>query len=217
MDPSTAATVLHSITACGAVVWVAAFAFTRRQARKPADEQLALGGEAPPDYAGSLVVAGSPDELVPRAVGALAVGGRADLGQVKIRQSGTDRVAFDVLGVQSGRVVQTAEPTFHPQGGGRTEVQWSGRAAGGSGLLLGAYIALAVGLLVLVTGSVLLRTFVVASPDPMVRVQVWQMVQCVHFLWPPFLFAGLHRVRGRQVSRWLEVLVHNLPHQRPAP
>ena len=48
----------------------------------------------------------------------------------------------------------------------------------------------------LVAGSWAIRTFVVPHPDPAIRGQVFQMCQVAHFLWPPFLFAGLYRARN---------------------
>jgi hypothetical protein len=42
------------------------------------------------------------------------------------------------------------------------------------------------------------------------------MVQVIHFLWPPFLFAGLHRSFSRMLrnlsDRLLDALAHNLPY-----
>lgn len=42
------------------------------------------------------------------------------------------------------------------------------------------------------------------------------MAQVFHFFWPPFLFAGLYRVRNRITRQYSERLtdglVHNLPY-----
>jgi len=68
------------------------------------------------------------------------------------------------------------------------------------------------GLVALGVGFWLIRTCVVTHPNPGVRAQAVQMVQAVHFLWPPFLCGALYR-RGRSTIRnGFEVLIHNLPY-----
>ena len=42
-----------------------------------------------------------------------------------------------------------------------------------------------------------------------------QMVQIVHFLWPPFALAGAERMQLRLVRRSIDAFVHNLPHTKP--
>ena len=62
------------------------------------------------------------------------------------------------------------------------------------GVILGA------GLPCLVIGGWLMWHYVVTNPNPAVRWQVFQTLQVVHVLWPPFLF--LHQFKsGRQHSR----------------
>jgi hypothetical protein len=78
-------------------------------------------------------------------------------------------------------------------------------------LVLGAVFQL-LGLIALVGGFFAIVTWVVPNPDPGVRAQSVQMMQVVHFLWPPFLLGGLYRMRRRTVQARFEILVNNLPY-----
>ncbi len=52
--------------------------------------------------------------------------------------------------------------------------------------------------------------YVLPSPNPGVRNQAVQMVQVVHFLWPPFLFAALSGQASRFLWARIKALVHNM-------
>jgi hypothetical protein len=80
------------------------------------------------------------------------------------------------------------------------------------GLLWGGGVFLALGLLTLVGLFWFLYRYVATNPDPGIRWQTVQMIQAVHFLWPPFLFAHLYRRVGRAVRAGVDGLVHNLPY-----
>ena len=45
--------------------------------------------------------------------------------------------------------------------------------------------------------------------------QTFQMLQAIHFLWPPFLFGYLYRKWWSAAGAALETMVHNLPHAKP--
>ena len=51
-------------------------------------------------------------------------------------------------------------------------------------------------LVAFVVGFWAIHTYVV--PNPQIRGQTIQIVQLVHFLWPPFLFFGLRRRMARE-------------------
>jgi hypothetical protein len=55
-------------------------------------------------------------------------------------------------------------------------------------------------------------SYVIPNPNPSVRGQAFQVVQVVHFLWPPFLFAALSRQPVRWISARVDALVTNLPY-----
>jgi hypothetical protein len=69
-----------------------------------------------------------------------------------------------------------------------------------------------VGLVAIVGGCWLMFTYVVASPNPDVRWQTFQMLQVGHFLWPPFLFGALYRRGRRETAAQFEALAGNLPY-----
>ena len=56
-----------------------------------------------------------------------------------------------------------------------------------------------------------LREFAVPNENPAVRAQVIQMVQAIHLLWPPFLFAGLARKLRTAVGNEVRRVVQNAP------
>jgi len=67
------------------------------------------------------------------------------------------------------------------------------------------------GLIAIVVGYWAIATYVIPSPDPGVRWQAVQMVQAVHFLWPPFLFGARYRRSVREVTAQFQALANNLP------
>jgi hypothetical protein len=103
---------------------------------------------------------------------------------------------------------------FTPQGPKQTTVAYAVALAGGRGLRVVAAVLLVTGLAALIAGVVLLQTLVVSHPVPAVRGQSFQMIQAVHFLWPPFLIAGLYRMGTRNIRTALDGLAHNLPHMK---
>ena len=93
----------------------------------------------------------------------------------------------------------------------RTRVEYALETAS-NGLLIGAWIALALGLAALIIAPWLAFAYALPSPNPNVRAQAFQVCQMVHFLWPPFLFAFLSRQPGRMFRARMDALVHNLPY-----
>lgn len=82
---------------------------------------------------------------------------------------------------------------------------------GSNKMLRGGMIALTIGALVVPGLYLLLRTWALPSEYPGARGQVLQMTQCVHALWPPFLFAGLARGMRKAVRSELERTLRNAP------
>lgn len=78
-----------------------------------------------------------------------------------------------------------------------------------SGLLVAARLVHVVAAIVVGGLYYLLLQSAVPSQDESVRVQVVQMVQSVHLLWPPFLLAGLARTLRRRVVDELQRVVGN--------
>jgi hypothetical protein len=167
---------------------------------------------------GSADVEGQPAALIARAVAALVKGYVRGIGSAKILELGDDRVVLESVGngpggQQSPLRIRAAQIRFTPLEHDQTRIQYAAQTTGGHWLLwLGAGFQ-SLGLVALVAGFFLVHIFLVSNPNPAVRWQSIQMVQCVHFLWPPFLFAGLYRYGRRAIRNGLDLLVHNLPYQ----
>jgi hypothetical protein len=216
MDPETGQVVVIAITAIGAVAWLAGLAAMLRAGREwresslPTTERFDLEGDRPPGtIVGEAEVEGHPEELSAKLTGLLAREGMGPLGPVKILSSDRDEVTFEPagpspLGFRGGRIRLTPK-------GSRTRIDYALRA-GSRGLLIGGWVALALGLAALIAAPTLAFTVILTSPNPNVRGQCFQVVQMVHFLWPPFLFAHLSRQPARVFRGRIEGLIHNLPY-----
>jgi hypothetical protein len=220
MDPETARLVVISIAAVGLVVWLSSLQFllttfrTDRQRRRQAAEVLEMT-EAPPDCIfGSVDVDGLPAELAVKAAGLLAKGS-PPLPPVKILERTDQRIVFEDIGAgmnQQGGYLRQGQLRFSPVGSGRTHIDYAIELKKSNVLVWLAILFQTLGLAALVGGFVMIYIFAVEHPNPDVRTQAIQMVQAVHFLWPPFLFAGIYR-RGRTlVTKGFELFINNLPY-----
>lgn len=229
MDTETARTVLYVITAIGGIVWLLGMQFVARSFRLERDAaQQAMNqftmNESPPGrlLVGRAEVEGRPDALAARAASILAKGGAGLLGPVKILRKTEDRVVFEgadlnTTGQPGWRSVRRGQIQFTALGHDRTAIDYAVEIRGGRGLLLGGTVSVLLGLVALCVGFTLILTLVVPAPNPAVRAQTFQMVQVVHFLWPPFLFGALYRAGHRSVRAALEVFAHNLPYHDDSP
>jgi hypothetical protein len=219
MDTDTARIVAGSITAVGAVVWLAGLWFLlapscRRNVSPPQDiiEGTLLEGKLDGWLSGSDEVEGDPGKLASRAALVLATGHSNGAGQVQILEKDDHHLRFEWM--RCGRNQMHAghgELRFTRLTPGRTLVDWAVQPSSGSGLLWAGGVFLVVGLFALVGGCWAVTTFFALSSEAAVRGQTLQMLQVSHFLWPPFLFGALYRARGRGMAAQLESLIHNLP------
>ncbi|CAN5748223.1 hypothetical protein BH23PLA1_BH23PLA1_30590 [soil metagenome] len=229
MDEATARIILYAITAVGVFVWLWGLQFLIAAAREGRGDQVEAGerfevGEAPaPDrIRGSAEVAGTPADLSLRAAAALADPGPNQLGLVKVLERTDDRLVFEGLGpnvqtqasgTSSWTGLRRGEMQFKGVGPDRTRIDFMVDRSGGRWLLGLGGLFQAMGLIALVGGFWAMQSYVIPAANLGVRGQVFQMMQVVHFLWPPFLFGQLYRVRRRALRTGLEVLVHNLPYR----
>jgi hypothetical protein len=223
MDPEVARVVLAVITAAGAVVWLAGLGFllassrARQGGTRHDPAELALAGESPEGWlSGSAEVAGQASALVSRAAAVLAQGSPS-FGQLMILEKADDHVRFERAGVgvgkpPAGQWFRRGELRFMPLGSGRTRVEWAVEPAAMRGLLWLGGLFQAAGLAALVLGAWAVYTFLASSHDPAARWQTLQMLQVVHFLWPPFLFGALYRRGTTAVAAQFDALAHNLPY-----
>jgi hypothetical protein len=221
MSAETAQTTLYAITAVAFVVWLFGLQFLitcARVPKRPPPDRLDL---AQPTSSNALVgtaqIDGVAADLAVKTAALLAKGDAGRLGPMKILDRTENRVVFEGVSLDPvtsslGRYIRRGEIRFASMGRDRTQVDYAVEIARGRGLLLGGAIFQVLGLVALVAGFVLIRTFVVPREELAIRGQTIQMLQVVHFLWPPFLFAGLYRMRIKALRNGLETFIHNLPY-----
>jgi hypothetical protein len=225
MDTETARFALYAITAIGFVVWLAAAQFVAASVRSEREAaRRAMSGfgldEARSErlLVGRAEVEGQPAALAAKAASALAESWRGPLGPLKILARADDRLVFegagqDAAGRPAWQFVGRGQMQFARLGPTRTAIDYVVEFSGGQRLLRWAKVFILLGLVALVVGCTLMFTLIVSNPNPTVRAQTFQMVQAVHFLWPPFLFAGLYRMVRRMVRVAFDAFVHNLPYR----
>jgi hypothetical protein len=224
VDTETARVVLTGITGLAVIVWLLSFRFLVSSARKGQPVQSGesvdsenAGSSEETLLTGATEVEGEPSALVARAASLLARGSLLPQVPIKIVEKSASHVRFER--VEAGNEVQSAgrwlrqgQFTFVSLGGGRSRVEWVVELINMRWLLrLGALFQVA-GLIAIAVGFWAIFTYVISSPDPAIRWQTVQMVQVVHFLWPPFLFAALYRRGKRTLSAQLHAWTNNLPY-----
>lgn len=223
VDPEVAQVVFFAITAIGIAVWIAGLQFlsgSRRAVKATqADESVLTdlpSTAARNRLAGSAEVDGQPRTggqggVTPGTGGASRVRSRQDRGENRrhrhLRAAGHADLAV-------ARGFRRGELRFAGAGQGRTRVDWVAELADRSVFLWLGGLFQVLGLLGLVVGGWAIYTYVLPSPNPAVRWQSVQIVQAVHFLWPPFLFGTRYRRGVTDVAAQFEALANNLPHQR---
>jgi hypothetical protein len=224
MDPTLSSYIVVAIVAVGAIAWLAGLAVmaraTRdRQARVQEAaarfdiEDTAAGGT----IVGEAQVDGRPEELSEKLARLLARDGMGPLGPVKIVACDHTELVFEPAGPVAG---SPADATGGVRGGRfrftstgkQTHIEFAVEAPSGRVLIAIGWLFVLLGLAALVVGSWAMWSFVLPNPNPGVRSQAVQMVQVVHFLWPPFLFATLSRQPARMIQTRVSAMVHNLPY-----
>lgn len=215
MDTQTASTILTAITAGAAVIWIVGLQFllASRQ-RKPAQCAEIFSCDEPADARtdalfGSAEIEGDTAELASTVAAVLANDER--FGPIKIVEASDNCVIFE-RPVAGGCRPRRCTLTFRAAPAGRCRVEWNVDLSVARLLLRAGFLVQALGLVAIVVGFWALKTYVVASPSPAIRAQAVQMVQVIHFLWPPFLLGALYRGAARGLSSRLEALVSNLPY-----
>ena len=195
MEFATAAMLLDVITAVAAVVWFAGAVFVWRTARTMREP---VNGE--------LEVDAAPATLVRRAKSLLARGlDRSPLSGITLLEAHPDAVVWEG---GEGRMRHTGSLRVAATSGSeRSRVAWQLETRTAL-VTVGHWLVALAGLAIIGLHQLLLHV-VLAAEDPWVRPQVLQMLQVVHFLWPPFLLAGLARATRTRLVRDLERSLRN--------
>jgi hypothetical protein len=233
MDTDLARIIVIAIASVGTVVWLAAVAVMARASRERqariqlASERFEMDGfpgrpgdgsrsgfHSASPIVGEVEVQGKPEELSAKLASLLARDGLGPIGPVKILSRNEREIWFESAGPGVGQAHATVRRgRFRLEGfGTRTRVEYALDAPSGRVLLWLGWGFVALGLAALVIIATVLLTFIVVSPSPAWRGQAVQMVQAVHFLWPPFLFAFLARQPEKLIRGRVEAMVHNLPY-----
>jgi hypothetical protein len=218
VNVDAAEVVLIALTVIAVVVWLAGLQFLarcQRTVRAALDEsQAAEPAELPSGnrLTGSAEVDGQPGTLAAKAASILANGSSLTLGPIRIVEKTDAQVRFERLENEgAGRWFRRGELDFSAVGQGRTRVDWTAEVANNRWLLRVGVLFLVLALIAIVVGYWAISTVVIPSPDPGVRWQAVQMVQVVHFLWPPFVFGVRYRRSVREVAVQFQALANNLP------
>ncbi len=225
MDVETAQIVVTCIAGVDLIVWLMASHFVRKAAKSGCAEYAAAEFDFPGQrlsevVTGSIEVDNDPATLSRKAASLVVADGQNTFGPVKIVERSDSLLALERLGpsnysqfqLQPGRSFGRAQLHFSPLTSHRTRIDYAIELSSLRWLLRGAWILLTVGLIVLGVGAWALLTYVATSPIEGIRWQSVQMVQVIHFLWPPFLLAALYSRARREVTARFEAFVHNLPH-----
>jgi hypothetical protein len=224
VDSTLSTYVVIAIAAVGAIAWLAGLAvMTRatrdRQARaQEAAERFAFEeAAAEGTIVGEAEVEGHAEELSEKLARLLAREGMGPFGPIKIVACDRTELVFEPAGPIAGSPgyatmgARGGRFRFTPTGK-RTRIEYAIEAPSGRVLIALGWLFVLLGLAALVAGGWAMWTYVLSSPNPGVRGQAVQMVQVVHFLWPPFLFAALSRQPARMIQSRVSAMVHNLPY-----
>ena len=224
MDENLSRIIVIGIAIVGAIAWLAGVAVMARAARerRARAEQAAARFDVEDAAAGGTIVGeaevnGRPEELSEKLAGLLARGSTGPFGPVKIVACDRNVLVFEAGGanlVSGGYApagVYRGRFRFSPSGS-RTRIEYAVEAPSRPVLITFGWLFTVLGLLALVGGCWAMFAYVLPNPNPGVRGQAVQMVQIVHFLWPPFLFATLSRQPARWISAHVDALVNNLPY-----
>ncbi len=192
--------------------------------RPPEDAWEDPGRSSRSKLSGIVEVEGEPADLSARAASMLATG---SLGFINILERSDRHIVFGCggrsgvggaggVGRQRSWMLGSfqAELRFEDAGMNRSRVEYRAEIPRGRWLLVTGAVFQMLGLITLAGGFWVLYTYVLPHENPAVRVQVIQMAQAVHFLWPPFLFGALYRRWGSSVKSALETMIRNLQHVR---
>ena len=214
MNAANAEMLLYAITAVAVVVWVEGLRFlaaTVRKGRKGGEEFAKADDPAPANIIyGSAEVQGRAAELSQKAAAVMAA------RSIKICEKTDESITFEtprefIPGSNVNLPSLSGQMRFTPLSEQTARVDYALAKPRVRVLLILGFVFQALGCVAIVAGFLVIYFLVIPSQHPGVRWQTVQMVQVVHFLWPPFLFAGLYRKSTSFVRAQFDTFINNLP------
>jgi hypothetical protein len=220
MEIDDAQTILNAITVGAGILWIAGTWYVAKAGRVgkapgPPAPQPMLVHDATVARAvvGDEDIEGIPRENQAAAVRSLATGIGHQLGSVRIAEETPGYIRFESpRAARRSLRLGAGEIWFSMQTDQSTHVDYAVEVAAGGVLLSLARLMNVLGLAAIAVGYFAISAWVI--PDVGNRPQVFQMLQTIHFLWPPFLFAGLYRYQYSAVAGEFEAFIHNIPYLR---
>ena len=222
MGEETALIIFAAIMAVGFLVWLWSLAKALHMGARPAETDWRLLVEeraTPRDIeSGERTVRGNPEKLsktLARSLTQLNVGAFGSLFEITERTK--NRIALKKTGPlmcnqPAGLYFREVEITFEGLGNDTTRVSY---VLGFDRLtrrlkMVTLLIILGIGLpLMLIVGAAI-WFLVLPTGDPAVRWQVFQTLQIIHGLWPPFLIMGIYSAGRRQARTYFSKLLSTL-------
>lgn len=181
--------VVAGILMIGGVVWVFGFRSFMRMLATPATEEseTEIPGRGVDDVRKAILraAAGPQTRIIEKTENTVHLESELAQGSRRTRRVGVS-AAFIIDKTSSGVTLKTLIDFKRLR---TTQCVLSG-------------VMVLLGLVAISAAGIVMWMFVVDSPKPAVRWQAFQAFQIMHFLWPPFLFSGIHR-RGRVAARSL--------------
>lgn len=218
MDEATAKMVVIGIASVGGIVWLCSLTYLQRAKRKDPEEKSAdralLEDESPTQfYYRTHQMEGDPAELLGKAAELLIAAGDVRILEKTENSLTIEGVEPPMQARNQGRwLPYKGRLTFTSVGSDRSELEYALEMSTRPWLLGVGWLFQFLGLVALIGGGWALYTYVASSPNPNVRGQAIQMIQAVHFLWPPFLFAALYRGGRKAILERFDTFAHNLPY-----
>lgn len=217
MDEMVARVVVYGILSVATLVWLVAFWFVATSGGRPATERAEISSFEEEDgrkdeIEGRVEVSGMPESLLRSLARQMAQPSLGGIPNFAVSLVDSKTLTFRSTGSMGMSPLDSGEVRFESLDSHRSLARYRivlhPRARW---LLVFAKLSLILGFCAIGIAAVVMETFVIPNASPAIRWQSVQAVQVVHFVWPPFLFAGIYRQRRRQITRTVETMIHNLP------
>jgi hypothetical protein len=225
MSPETTRVVFFAITAGMWAVWFVATRFALSRLRPGSAELTDPTGGGPSSsglqaadvVVGGALVDGDAEAISKKLAGQLVTASGAAGSAIRITERTRERIVFERAAGSAGGATALAFDagvvSLEAEGDG-TRVRYAlSLKRFARTMRIAAYAAcFGYGGLIVVLVPLLIWTFVVQSDKEAVRWQVFQTLQMVHGVWPPFLIGALSGKFRKAAAGFFDTLVANAAH-----